>query len=180
MLKFFLITLVFFGLANTIQAQNTDEQNQLAQQYYKNKEFEKAATIFSDLYSSQKSKIYFTYYLNCLIELKDFETAEKILKKEIRRNNTDLSYKVDLGYLYKTQNLIKESDEEYQQALKLLQPDNNQIITLANAFLSKREFGFAEQTYLKGRKMLKDVYSFNFELANIYQIQFLYEKMINE
>jgi TolA-binding protein len=51
---------------------------------------------------------------------------------------------------------------------------------LSNAFLSKREFGFAEQTYLKGRKMLKDVYGFNFELANLYQMQFLYDKMINE
>jgi tetratricopeptide (TPR) repeat protein len=180
MLKLIIIILVFFGIANTIQSQTPDEQNQLAQQYYKNKEFEKAATIFSDLYSNQKSKIYFTYYLNCLIELKDFETAEKILKKEIRRNNTDLSFKVDLGYLYKIQNLLKESDEEYMQALKLLQPDNNQIITLANAYLSKREFGFAEQTYLKGRKMLKDVYGFNFELANIYQAQLLYDKMINE
>lgn len=175
-----LTTLFFFLLIQANYAQTPDEQNQLAQQYYKNKEFDKAATIFADLYNSQKSKVFFTYYLNCLIELKDFETGEKIIKKEIRKNSTDLSFRVDLGFLYKTQGLLKEADEEYQQAIKLLMSDNNQITTLANAFLYKREYSFAEQTYLKGRKMLKDVYGFNFELANLYQIQSLYDKMINE
>ncbi len=160
--------------------QNINEQNQLAQGYYANKEYDKAAAIFSELYNTQKNKIYFTYYLNCLIELKDFENAEKITKKEIRRNDNDLTFYVDLGYVYKVQNKLKESDEEYQKALKLLVPDNNQIITLANQFIQRRELGFAEQTYLKGRKLLKEMYGFHFELANLYLVQRMYDKMIEE
>lgn len=161
-------------------AQNINEQNQLAQEYYANKEYDKAATLFSELYNTQKNKIYFTYYLNCLIELKDFETAEKTIKKEIKRNNNDLSFYVDLGYIYKIQNKLKESDDEYQKALKLLLPENTQIILLANQFVQRRELGYAEQTYLKGRKLLKEVYGFHFELANLYLIQRLYDKMIEE
>ena len=180
MYKVIIIILIVFNIVQIAYSQTQDEQNQLAQQYYKNKEFEKAATIFSDLYNNQKSKIFLTYYLNCLIELKDFESAEKILKKEIRKNSSDLTYHVDLGYVYKSQNLLKEAEVEYQQALKLLQPENSQINSLANAFLSKREFAYAEQTYLKGRKMLKEEYSFNFELAGLYQMLQLYDKMINE
>jgi len=179
-LKYFSILILTLFSAVMLYAQTPDEQIQLAQQYYNNKEFDKAATIFLELYNSQKSKIYFNYYFNCLVELKDYETAEKILKKEIRKNNSDLSFRVDLGFLYKTQNLLKEADEEYQQALKLLQPDNNQINNLANAFLIRAEFNMAEQTYLKGRKMLKDIYGFYFELAGLYQSQHQHNKMIDE
>jgi len=175
-----LLIIVFFLCSTTLFAQKSDEQIQLGQEYYKNKEFDKAATIFLELYNNQKTKIYFTYYLNCLIELKDYETAEKILKKEIRRNDKDLGLYVALGYLYKTQNLLKDADEEYQKALKLLAPDNNQIINLANEFVQRLEMNMAEQTYLKGRKMMKEIYGFNFELAGLYQAQRLYDKMINE
>jgi len=175
-----IFVIIFASIFNITFAQSPDEQNQLALQYYNNKEFDKASTIFLDLYNSQKSKTYFNYYLNCLVELKDFETAEKILKKEIRQNSSDLSYIVDLGYVYKIEDKINEANDEFQKALKLLQPDNNQIINLANSFLSQFEFTMAEQTYLKGRKMLKDIYGFNFELANLYQAQRLWDKMINE
>ncbi|OFX28017.1 MAG: hypothetical protein A2X08_01065 [Bacteroidetes bacterium GWA2_32_17] len=175
-----IFVIIFASIFNITFAQSPDEQNQLALQYYNNKEFDKASTIFLDLYNSQKSKTYFNYYLNCLVELKDFETAEKILKKEIRQNSSDLSYIVDLGYVYKIEDKINEANDEFQKALKLLQPDNNQIINLANSFLSRFEFTMAEQTYLKGRKMLKDIYGFNFELANLYQAQRLWDKMINE
>jgi len=175
-----LFIILFFLCSTFLFAQKPDEQIQLGQEYYKNKEFDKAAAIFLELYNSQKTKIYFNYYFNCLIELKEYETAEKILKKEIRKNDNDLSLYVDLGFLYKTQNQLKDADEEYQKALKLLTPDNNQIITLANEFVMRLEMNMAEQTYLKGRKMMKDIYGFNFELAGLYQAQRLYDKMINE
>lgn len=161
-------------------AQNPDEQIQMAQEYYKNKEFDKAATLFLELYNNQKNKTYLTYYISCLMELKEYETAEKTLKKEIKKNNSDLSLLIDLGFLYKTQNLLKEADEQYQKALKLLPPENNQIILMANVFITKREYDLAEQTYLKGRKMMKDMYGFYFELAGLYQAQQLYDKMIEE
>ena len=175
-----LLIILFFLCTTALFAQKPDEQIQLGQEYYKNKEFDKAAAIFLELYNNQKTKIYFNFYFNCLIGLRDYETAEKVLKKEIRKNETDLSLYVDLGFLYKTQNLLKEADEEYQKAIKLLTPDNNQIINLANEFIMRLEMNMAEQTYLKGRKMMKDIYGFNFELAGLYQAQRLYDKMINE
>lgn len=175
-----IITIILLFIAKLIFAQTADEQNQLALQYYNNKEFDKASTLFLSLYNSQKNKTYFNYYLNCLIELKDFEAAEKVIKKEERRNNSDLSYIVDLGYIYKIEDKLAEANDEFQRAIKQLQPDNNQIINLANSFLSRFEFSMAEQTYLKGRKMLKDIYGFNFELANLYQAQRMWDKMINE
>jgi tetratricopeptide (TPR) repeat protein len=161
-------------------AQNPDEQVQMAQEYYKNKEFDKASTLFLELYNNQKNRTYLTYYISCLMELKEYETAEKTLKKEIKKNNSDLFLLIDLGFLYKTQNLLKDADEQYQKALKLLPPDNNQIILMANAFIMKREYDLAEETYLKGRKMMKDMYGFYFELASLYQAQQLYDKMIEE
>ena len=179
-MKEIILIITLYLLALPVFAQNTNEQNQLAQEYYANKEYEKASTIFLDLYNSQKSKIYYTYYISCLIEIKAFEIAEKIIKKEIKKNNTDLTYYVDLGFVYKTQNMLKESEEEYQKALKLLLPNNSQISSLASQFIQRRELNYAEHTYLKGRKLLKDVYGFHFELANLYMAQRLYDNMIEE
>lgn len=178
MKKFLLLFLVSLNIISFSQTNN--EKNQLALEYYKNKEFDKAAVLFSELYAAQSNKLYFTYYLNCLVELKDFETAEKIIKKEIKRNGNDLSFYVDLGFIYKIQNKLKDADLEFQKAVKFLAPENNQIILLANQFIIRREYNYAEQTYLKGRKLLKETYGFNFELANLYQSQQMWDKMIDE
>jgi len=174
------INIIFLLFVLTSYSQDINEKNQLALQYFNNKEYEKAESIFLDLYNSQKNKTYFAYYLRCLKEQNKFEEAEKIIKKEIRKNENNLTYYVDLGYFYKIQDKISDSEDSYSNAIKLLQPNNNQITNLANAFLTYGEFNYAEQTYLKGRKLLKDVYGFNFELANIYQAQHLWAQMINE
>ena len=179
-LKTYLFIIAFTILLLPVVGQNINEQNQLAQEYYANKEYEKAASIFLELYNNQKSKVYYSYYINCLVLNNDFETAEKVIKKEIKRNDLDLTYYVDLGYVYKTQNKLKEADEEFQKAIKLIIPNNSQIITLANQFVQRREFDYAEQTYLKGRKLLKEIYGFHFELAYLYLVQRMYDNMITE
>jgi predicted Zn-dependent protease len=47
-------------------------------------------------------------------------------------------------------------------------------------FITYQEYSMAEATYLKGRKLVKNNYTFHLELANLYQIQKLFDKMIDE
>src|SRR6185295_11944483 len=58
--------------------------------------------------------------------------------------------------------------KQYENAIKMLPPDQGIIVNAANTFLMIQETDYALQTYLAGRKLMRGVYSFNFELAEIY------------
>src|SRR5580700_10904706 len=72
----------------------------LAQQFYQNKEFDKAVVYYEKIFSKDASEPVYQAYLNCLLELKDFKIAEKTVKREIRQNPSVLGYIVDLGHVY--------------------------------------------------------------------------------
>ena len=150
----------------------------LAIEYYKTQEFEKASVLFEDLYKKQKMKFYFDYYIKCLIELEEFDVAERKIKKEIRKNKSDLSFKIDLGYVYLQKGEKKKANNEYQYVYKNLQSNKNSIVKIGYAFISKKEYEWAEKTYLKGRELVE--YSFHNELANLYAIERKNNEMINE
>src|SRR3989339_34854 len=126
---FILVALISFSQVN---------ESQLALKYYQNKEFDKAADVYLKLYEKQKSAYFYSYYINCLLELKDYETAEKSLKKEIKKDPANLSLYVDYGFVFKVQNYFAKADEQFETAIKNIYPDRQQIMNLANAFIGKR------------------------------------------
>jgi len=180
MKKCIYILFVFVSVSMVVYSQNNPNDSQLALQYYQDKEYDKALEIYKKLYNNSHSNVFFRYYIRCLTELEDYNSAEKVIKKQIKRFPHDLSYLVEMGYLYKIRNITDKSVEYYDKAIKKLEPDQNQIIRLANSFVTKREFEYAEKVYKQGRKILKGDYTFNIELAVIYQYQRDYSRMIDE
>ncbi|NOZ46990.1 MAG: hypothetical protein GXO79_09440 [Chlorobi bacterium] len=160
-------------------AQNENTNRQLAQQYYRNKEFDKAAVLYGELFQKSYSKVYFTYYLKSLIEIKEYTEAERVIKKQIRRHKAEMNYHVELGYLYKIEGKIEKSGQEYNYAIKNVVLDHQQIVRLANTFLAKREYAYAEKLYLTASKKLGDMYDFSFEIANLYYYSRDFDKMID-
>ena len=152
---------------------------QLAAQFYQNKEFDKALDYYEKLYNKKSPQEFYAPYLNCLLELKEYKKAEKIVKKQIKQNPDNLSYNVDLGIVYlKSAEPIK-AREEWEKAIKLIKYDD-QVFLLANTFIAKKEYDFAISTYSKGRKITQNNYPFNFELADVYKLKGDRTKMINE
>jgi tetratricopeptide (TPR) repeat protein len=167
-------------LMNTspIHAQTSDEQ--MALEYMQNHDYDKAVILYEKLYNKNPDQNTYTYYLYCLEELRDMTAAEKLIKKEIKRNPDNPLFIVDLGYLYKQQNQTDKSKQQYDKALKSL-PANQGIISItANAFQQKRELDYATETYLQGRKILKGQYAFHFELAEVYYQKQEFQKMLDE
>jgi len=177
-LKILIIICVVFSNTHLIAQKNTDEK--LASQYYSNKEYDKAVIYYQKLFDKSKSPAYYVRLLNCLIELEEFKNAEKLVKRQIKRNSYQLEFYTDLGNLYEISDQGSKSKQTYEKALKLLSPNNQQIIDLANGYLKYKETDYAIQTYIKGRKLLKGTYPFNFELAQVYHLQGKTEAMLNE
>lgn len=161
-------------------SQNDVNNSSLAYEYYRTKEFDKAAVLYEKLYQSTNAPSYFSQYLRCLIELEDYKTAEKVIKKEIKRNPDKLSFYVELGQLYRTLGQIEESEKQFDLAIKNMTSDRKQIFDLANAFMRVQKYDLTEKVYLQGRKLLKGDYDFNMELAGVYQSMRKYDEMIRE
>ncbi len=151
------------------QAQPQVSDQQLAMRFFQARDYEKAIELYEKLYKEQPSSFYYMYYFHCLIELKEYKEAEKLIKRQRKNDPRAIKYLVDLGYLHYREGDVDKARKLYDEALKELGPDQQQIFDLANAFILKGENGYAAEVYLKGREMLKGAYPFSFELANIYQ-----------
>ena len=171
--------LVVIGMMTLSVSAQTNTQRQLADQYMNNSEFEKAAAIYEDIYDQDPFGI-FPNYLRSIMALNDYGKAEKIIRKMMKKNPEILSFLVDLGYLYNVQGDMSKSRQQYQKAIKSLKPDQQQIFTLANAFVAKQEWDYALDTYMEGKRLLQGIYSFSFETAEIYYQKQDFKEMIEE
>jgi len=95
----FLFLLILSGLLiiashEKVMAQQTEEQ--LGAQYYNNRELDKALATFESLYSRNPSQFNYIYYVNTLLELKEFDKAEKVIKKQLKANPNDPRFQVDI------------------------------------------------------------------------------------
>lgn len=179
-MKKHLLYLLIFSLLIPSIAWSQNSNSQLAYRYYRDKEYEAAASIFNELYQTSKSKSYFSYYISSLLKLENYSKAEKAVKKEIRRYPEDLIFQVELGYIYKIAGEVEKSKKQYKKTIGRIIPVKREFITVANAFRGKAEHQLAIETYEKGRKVLKQKHLFHFEIANILLSQRNFNRMLDE
>ncbi|PKP47346.1 MAG: hypothetical protein CVT94_11685 [Bacteroidetes bacterium HGW-Bacteroidetes-11] len=156
----------------------TDEQ--LGLMYFNNKEFDKASALFERLFNEKPNLFNYTYLMQSLLEQNEFDKAEKVVKKQAKRFPDDSRYVVDQGFLLLRSNQANKAAKIFEQAIKDLPADQRKVIELANSFITRRENDYAIRTYLKGRQMLAPLYSFGFELSNLYEMSGNFEKMSDE
>ena len=168
-----------FLLRSFFLSAQTETDIQLAQHYFINGEFDKATSYYEKLYSSQSTKIYFTRYLECLIQIKDFKTAEKTIKKFISQNKNDMEIQVVLGEFYEDIDEPQKSAKVYEELLSVVSADPGEIINLFQLFVGKRKFDLAKKVLDKGKKNAP-YYPFNFQYADLYSLTGNNRLMIEE
>ena len=160
--------LLFLSLLFAIPAVSQSPQDrQLADQYLNNSEYEKAALLYEKLMNSDPFGT-FPQYLRCLLAMKNYDDAEKLAKKIIKKQPDFPSYLVDLGFIYNSKGESDKGKQQYDKAIKTVKADQGQIVALANAFMMRQELDYALQTYIVGKKLMKGIYSFNFEMAEVH------------
>ena len=168
-----------FLLRSFILSAQSETDIQLAQHYFTNGEFDKATSYYEKLYSSQSTKIYFTRYLECLVQIKDFKTAEKTIKKYISQNKNDMEIQVVLGQFYEDIDEPQKSAKVYEELLSVVSADPGEIINLFQLFVGKRKFDLAKKVLDKGKKNAP-YYPFNFQYADLYSLTGNNRLMIEE
>lgn len=167
--------LIVFTVQLSVFAQDGGDA-QLALRYYKNEEYDKAAEIYRQLYEETGYKVNRDYYLRSLFMLKDYDTAEKFLKKQIKKQKHDFYLVIDLGMVYYNSNRFDEADEQFMKVIERVKTNRNNVYSAAAIFINYRQFIYAEKAYQVGEDYLRT--DFSMEFGNLYYIQRDYERMM--
>jgi tetratricopeptide (TPR) repeat protein len=175
-LLFVAFTMFFWGLtAHSLQAQDPN----LANQYFTDGEYEKAATLYDQLLEKDKrSEYYFTRYVECMMNLERYTECEKVIKKQIKEAPENTSLYVAYGNLYDKQNKTQEANAQYKRALDKMAADFASVERLARLFTSQSKYDLALETYEKGASLTRDDQRFAFNIGELYRRKGETAKMI--
>lgn len=160
-----LLFLFLFGALSLSAQTSTDLQ--LAQYYYNNAELDKALGYYEKIYAQDQSKAIFLPYYSCLIDQKDFKTAEKVLRKQIGLNKQDYEVRLMAATFYEDHDDAAKAKKIYEELIAELSPNPGQTIAVYQAFAAKGKFDFAKRALDTGQKLSPN-YPFNFQYADYY------------
>ena len=175
-----IITFAFCLLPFALIAQDKDEQ--LAAQYFSNKEYAKSADLYERVLNRNAQSTYiYDNLLTCYFNLKKFDDAEKIVKKQIRKNDGNPYFIVDLGFVYKKSGNVEKAKKQFDEIINKLKANEDLIIETANAFEKRSETDYAISVFLKGRKLNgNNPQVFCIQLAELYSNKRQTKEMIDE
>ena len=176
-MKNFVLFFFLFLSATTFGQTETDIQ--LAQYYYTNGDFEKATIYYEKIYANDPSKVIFTRYYECLMEIKDVKTAEKILKKQVALNKGDLDLRVTFAQFYEEIDELTKSRKIFEEILEEVNSNPGLTIQIYQAFVARGKFELAKACLDKGRKLAPS-YPFNFQYADYYSLMGNKPEMMRE
>jgi thioredoxin-like negative regulator of GroEL len=174
------ICFLFLLLLSCSVIAQPDVDEQLARQFFDNREFDKAALLYEKLFNKTNAQVYFSGYLESILALNDYKEAEKFVKKQIKRMPDDLTLKVHLGHIYKLSGQDDKAIMEYNEAVSKIKPQQELVIQVSEIFNRYKEPDFAIAVLNEGKKKLRGDYSFNMELANAYAEKNDYKNMFRE
>jgi len=174
---FFLLILLYGTRLCAQNTQNTDLQ--LAQQYSANGNENNALEIYKKLYK-QNNETFYSLYFNSLTALKQFDEAESITKKMLKKYPDNYKYSIALANTYRADGHADKAEDIYNDIIKNLPDDYNSIAALATQFYQAENADIAIRIFLQGRKHLHNEQAFAFELINLYRFKHDKAGLVNE
>lgn len=175
MFKQFLLIIL---LLNALIGMSQVSDDQLANEYFQNGEFDKAALYYEKLFDEVPSGFYFERLYASYLGQDQIDEAEQLIKKQIRKNPSQLTLRIDLGQLYASQEKRSAAEKEYDKVLKDLESNRGAIVSVARKFTQIGENKYALKTYEKGQQLINGFNVFNYELAELYGQMGEYNKMV--
>lgn len=164
---------VFFMLFLAFSENSTGQVVQkanLANEYYNTGEYEKAGELYLSLFNENNRNIfYFSRYVQCLIETNNLQTAEKVVRDEIKKTPDELTLYVALGNIFERGGQNEKAEKEFQKCVEKLTPDQNMIAQVANSFTQLNKLEWAIAVYKKGEDITKINNLYTYNLAELYR-----------
>ncbi|RXJ52574.1 tetratricopeptide repeat protein [Gelidibacter gilvus] len=160
-----LLYLLFLLLGYVSFSQSDEEQ--LAAEYYKRGEFEKALISYQKLYDSQPNNYNYIFHLiKTHQELEQFALAESLIESKIAMYRNP-SLMIELGYNYQLQDNMIKANACYEEALLKLEERPDYAPLIGRQFEQHSLLDYAIKTYKKAMA-LDPKLNYNRELATVY------------
>ncbi|WP_412986563.1 tetratricopeptide repeat protein [Pontimicrobium sp. IMCC45349] len=157
---------------------SAQEEDDLAKDYFKRGEFEKALVTYQKLYENNKgSSKYLLRIIEIYQQLEQFPEAEALIQNQIKKSKNP-QYLVELGYNYQLQNNQEQADYYYNQAKLKIEENPVYGFYVARRFEERSLLDNAVYVYEKSME-LRPKSNYHFQLAKIYGEQQKTEKMFN-
>ena len=164
----FTLTFVFFNTAFPQDA-NTMTKLRLAQSFEEADEWERAATLYEELYKSEPANFIFLDGLRrSYIQLKEYDKAIGIIRRWFITHPRDINLMTTLGGLYYDSGNEPAADSVWKVVLSI-NPNNVQSYRIvANEMMQHRLYEQCIRTYIDGRTISKSEVLFADELGTLY------------
>ena len=160
-------------------AQERSQREQLAVQYYKNQEYEKAVSLFGELFREKPDNYCYSYYLPCLLETGNYREAERVVQRQMRQYPKMQRFPVDLGWVYEKEGNGAKAQRQFDRCIDDAK-SAQALKELSAAFLN---YGLTEQAircYGRIRTMTGEPSAYAFELAMLYRQKGDYQQALHE
>lgn len=171
---------ICFLLLNTLLYAQESTDQQLAQYYFSRADFQKALPYCKNVFQKENTSFTFGRYYQCLLKTQNDKEAEKLIKKQIDREPTNIVYLSLLGDYYETHDQQKAATKLYAKLIDEFSTSSTQLVELYQSFKSRGKTELMFEVLQEGRKKLKTSYPLHLLFADYYASQRLYEKMIAE
>ncbi len=158
------------------QKEQIQIDEQLAAQYYRDQDYEKARDLYGKIYEKSGQTGHFQQYIECLFHLKDYDKAERELKSFVKKNPSYYKSFVDLIYVYTMQGKNDKAKKQYNEIVKDLPDHAPTIRNLSYAFQSRSMNDMALAILEKGNALLNGKETFYLDQAYIHQSSANYQE----
>jgi len=170
---------LYAQITRPANGQNPDRELQrMGIQFYQNNAFAKSLEIFSELYDKDPTHTNYTYSYYCMLELHEYKAAEKISRKQGKRNPGHLRYRIDQGYVFIRMGEQEKAARIFEDVIQSLPANTHEIKQVANAFYLRGQLEFAIETFRVGKELMQGEYTFDIELATMYERNGNYRLMV--
>ena len=155
----------------------------LAENYFRNGEYEKASKLYKKLVDkSSHNRTYLSRLIGCYQELNQFDVAESLLFQKIKKRPNLTFLNVFLGQNYERQEQNDLATKYYDKAIASIKKKSNYGATIADLFKKYNKLDYAIKAYKKVIESNKNA-NYSFQIAQIYgekgDFEYMFEAYIN-
>ncbi|MBK8143644.1 MAG: tetratricopeptide repeat protein [Bacteroidetes bacterium] len=154
-MKKVLFSVLILLVGSLLQAQ--DQLHTVAKQYLQSGQYEKAAATYKQLLEyNPNNESMLLGYLESLNGLRDYKTAEKILKDQMKQQEGVLKYRFELGKIYTLQGEEKKAKKTFDAIVDEVKPGDEGIRNTASLFQKEGLYDYAIAVFEKGKGFNKE------------------------
>lgn len=173
MLRIFIVILFF--ITSTSFSQNS----QLANNYFNKGEYEKASTLYKELYKKNKvRRDYFKKLLSCYQLTENFDAASSLLINHQQEFPDQTYLNIEIGYNLQLQHQLEKAIPYYEKSLKSIENNPNSGYLIGHTFQENNLLDYSLKAYKRAMELNPDL-NYDAYIAFIYGEKAEIENMFN-